>query len=125
MLTSLLELKCDANETDDAGQTALHLAARAGRTPLVLALLAHGAAVCPRDRRGRTPLHWVRPRPAPAPAPFTPPSPPCTSTLHVRASARGRVGAWAWAWRRVGAWACVGAWVRGRAPSLACARDGV
>jgi len=59
VFSSLLDLKCDANETDDLGQTALHLAARAGRTQLVLALLAHGATVCPRDRRGRTPLHWA------------------------------------------------------------------
>ena len=60
VVLSLLDLGCDPNEADELGQRPLHLVAKAGRAALALALIAKGAVVCPRDKRGRTPLHWVR-----------------------------------------------------------------
>ena len=39
------------------GETALHLAARYGRTEMARILMDHGANVNARDNAGRTPLH--------------------------------------------------------------------
>ena len=56
---------CLMEQRDDAGRTALHLAAAQGRQQLVQALLSgphqsRTAAACAQDYRGRTPLHYAR-----------------------------------------------------------------
>jgi Ankyrin repeats (3 copies) len=49
----------DLAATDNKGQTALHIAAAAGRQDLVTELLRFGASVFAVDKQGRTPLHWA------------------------------------------------------------------
>lgn len=47
------------NRSNDAGKTALHLAAAAGKPNMVRALLKYGALRNVEDKRGRTPLHYI------------------------------------------------------------------
>jgi hypothetical protein len=48
-----------ADEADDHGVTALHVAAWAGNVPAMIMLLQHGASVNAVDAYGRTALHYV------------------------------------------------------------------
>ena len=51
-----LEVGIDVNAADEAGNTALHVAARKGFDPMIEFLVAEGAAVNARDQQGDTPL---------------------------------------------------------------------
>jgi len=55
----LLERGADPDVRNFSGRSALHLAARDGRTEQVKLLLAEGAAVNMRDERGDTPLQYA------------------------------------------------------------------
>jgi hypothetical protein len=57
-----------ADEADDHGVTALHVAAWIGNVPAVIMLLQHGANVNAVDVHGRTALHYVVMRGHPLPA---------------------------------------------------------
>jgi ankyrin repeat protein len=55
----LVAAGADLAAVDNKGQTALHIAAAAGRQDLVTELLRLGASVFVTDKEGRTPLHWA------------------------------------------------------------------
>ena len=55
----LADARTDAEATDDVGETALHLAAAAGRLEAVRQLLAHGVRVDAASHEGYTPLHMA------------------------------------------------------------------
>ncbi|KAM6584503.1 hypothetical protein CsatB_011505 [Cannabis sativa] len=56
MLNQLLKRGLDANESDNSGRTALHIASSKGSTNCVLLLLDHGADPNSKDSEGNVPL---------------------------------------------------------------------
>jgi ankyrin repeat protein len=44
------------NSTCDEGDTALHLSARFNRTAMTSSLIDNGARICPKNKKGETPL---------------------------------------------------------------------
>ena len=56
---TLLAAGADANVQDEAGRTALHLAAMKGGTKAIAALINAGADLNVQDTDGRTPMHWA------------------------------------------------------------------
>ncbi len=57
--TLVVENRCDPDQTDDVGETALHQAVYYGRKTAAVALLEVGADPNPRTDTGATPLHYA------------------------------------------------------------------